>query len=132
MGLPGCGSGGTGSGYGVATRRWRGGVPAGRGGMIVDSHCHAWTVWPYDTAVPDPHHRGTIEQLLFEMDREQVDRAVVICARIDHNPDNNAYVVQAAKAHGDRLVPFPDVDSAWSSEYHTPGAADRLASAIDR
>ena len=100
--------------------------------MIVDSHCHAWRMWPYDTAVPDPHHRGTIERLLFEMDRERVDRAVVICARIDHNPDNNAYVVEAARAHGDRFVPFPDVDSAWSSEYHTPGAADRLAAAIDR
>ena len=36
--------------------------------MIVDSHCHAWTTWPYDTSVPDPQHRGTIERLLFEMD----------------------------------------------------------------
>ena len=43
--------------------------------MIIDSHCHAWTTWPYDTSVPDPQHRGVIEQLLFEMDKEGVDRA---------------------------------------------------------
>jgi predicted TIM-barrel fold metal-dependent hydrolase len=66
------------------------------------------------------------------MDRNGVDRAVVVSARIDHNPDNNVYVVEAATAHGDRIVPFPDVDSAWSPEYHTPGAVDRLRSAIDR
>lgn len=66
--------------------------------MIVDSHCHAWTTWPYDTNVPDPQHRGTIERLLFEMDKEGVDKAVLICARIDHNPDNNQYVFEASGA----------------------------------
>ena len=43
--------------------------------MIIDSHCHAWTTWPYDATVPDPDSRGRIEQLLFEMDRNGVDRA---------------------------------------------------------
>ncbi len=100
--------------------------------MIIDSHCHAWTTWPYDTSVPDPQHRGTIERLLFEMDREGVDRAVLICARIDHNPANNEYVFEAARRWPDRIVQFPDIDSAWSPEYHTPGAADRLRAAIDR
>ena len=75
--------------------------------MIIDSHCHAWTTWPYDTTVPDPQHRGTIEQLLFEMDKEGVDRAVLICARIDHNPANNEYIARgvAALAGPDRPVP---------------------------
>jgi len=100
--------------------------------MIIDSHCHAWTTWPYDTSVPDPQHRGIVEQLLFEMDRHGVDRSVVICARIDHNPENNEYIFQAARRHPDRLVQFPDVDSGWSPEYHTPGAVDRLQRAIDR
>ena len=100
--------------------------------MIIDSHCHAWTTWPYDTNVPDPTSRGTIEQLLFEMDKHGVDRAVLICARIDHNPDNNEYIAQAAQRHPDRIVQFPDVDSGWSPEYHTPGAVDRLRAAIDR
>ncbi len=100
--------------------------------MIVDSHCHAWTTWPYDTRVPDPGHRGTIERLLFEMDAEGVDRAVLICARIDHNPDNNQYVFEASRRWPDRVIQFPDIDSAWSPEYHTPGAVDRLSAAVDR
>ena len=100
--------------------------------MIVDSHCHAWTTWPYDTTVPDPQSRGRIEQLLFEMDRNGIDKAVLICARIDYNPDNNAYVAAEAARHPDRVVQFPDVDCNWSPEYHTPGAADRLAAASDR
>lgn len=100
--------------------------------MIIDSHCHAWATWPYDTSVPDPAHRGTTEQLLFEMDRHEVDRAVVICARIDHNPDNNAYGYEAARRHPDRLVAFPDIDSGWAPEYHTPGAVERLRAAIER
>lgn len=100
--------------------------------MIVDSHCHAWTTWPYDTTVPDPDSRGRIEQLLFEMDRNGVDKAVVICARIDFNPDNNAYVADMATRYPDRIVPFPDVDCVWSPEYHTPGAVDRLRATADR
>ena len=100
--------------------------------MIVDSHCHAWTTWPYDSSVPDPHHRGTIERLLFEMDREGVDRSVLIWARIDHHPDNTQYIFEASRRWPDRIVQFPDVDSGWSPEYHTPGARDRLQAAIDR
>lgn len=100
--------------------------------MIVDSHCHAWETWPYDTSVPDPGSRGVIERLLFEMDREGVDKAVLICARIDHNPANNQYVFEASRRWPDRIVQFPDIDSGWSPEYHTPGAADRLRAAIDR
>jgi hypothetical protein len=69
--------------------------------------------------VPDPASRGTIEQLLFEMDRHGVDRSVLICARIDHNPDNNEYIAGAAERHPDRIVAFPDIDSSWSPEYHT-------------
>jgi L-fuconolactonase len=100
--------------------------------VIIDSHCHAWTTWPYDTTVPDPESRGRIEQLLFEMDRNGVDKAVLICARIDYNPDNNAYVAEMATRYPDRVIPFPDVDCVWSPEYHTPGAPDRLRAAIDR
>ena len=66
--------------------------------MIVDSHCHAWRYWPYQPPVPDPTSRGMVEQLLFEMDRNGVDRAVVVCARIDHNPDNNDYVAECVRA----------------------------------
>jgi predicted TIM-barrel fold metal-dependent hydrolase len=100
--------------------------------MIIDSHCHAWRYWPYLPAVPDPESRGTIEQLLFEMDQNGVDRAVVVCARIDHNPDNNDYVAYCRSRFPDRLIQFADVDCSWTETYHQPGAAQRLAEAIDR
>ena len=100
--------------------------------MIVDAHCHAWERWPYQPPVPDFEQRGRVEQLLWEMDRNGVDRAVVICAGIDHNPDNNAYVAACAAAHPDRLVQFADVDSRWTPTYHAPGAADRLAAVLER
>jgi predicted TIM-barrel fold metal-dependent hydrolase len=98
--------------------------------MIVDSHCHAWRSWPYQPAVPDPASRGVVEQLLWEMDQNGVERAVVICARIDHNPDNNEYVAEAARRFPDRLYQFADVDCRWTETYHQPGAADRLAQAV--
>jgi L-fuconolactonase len=98
--------------------------------MIVDSHCHAWHTWPYQPPVPDPSSRGVVEQLLWEMDQHGVDKAVVICARIDYNPDNNEYVADAARRHPDRLVPFADVDCRWTATYHQPGAARRLETAV--
>ena len=77
--------------------------------MIIDSHCHAWKIWPHDTSVPDPASRGRIEQLLFEMDKHGVDRAVLTCARIDHNPDDNDYVYEESRKRPDRIIAFPDV-----------------------
>lgn len=100
--------------------------------MIIDSHCHAWTRWPYQPSVPDSESRGKVEQLLHEMDLHGVDRAVVICARIDHNPDNNAYIAEQASRFPDRLYQFPDVDCAWTDTYHQPGAAERLRAVAER
>ena len=94
--------------------------------MIIDSHCHAWLRWPYEPPVPDGESRGHVEQLLFEMDRNEVDRAVLVCARIDHNPDNNEYGAGCVRRFPDRLDMFADVDCSWSDTYQAPGAADRL------
>jgi predicted TIM-barrel fold metal-dependent hydrolase len=99
--------------------------------MIIDSHCHAWLRWPYQPPVPDPDSRGRIEQLLFEMDQNGVDRAVVVCARIDHNPDNNDYIADEVRRRPDRLAQFADVDCSWWPTYHTPGAAERLSEAAE-
>lgn len=98
--------------------------------MIIDSHCHAWQTWPYQPPVPDPASRGLVEQLLFEMDANAVAQAVVVCARIDHNPDNNDYIAACVRRFPDRLHQFADVDCSWSATYHAPGAANRLAAAV--
>lgn len=100
--------------------------------MIIDAHCHAWRYWPYQPAVPDPTSRGAIEQLLFEMEQNGVDQAVVVCARIDHNPDNNDYVAECRGRFPDRLHQFADVDCSWMATYHQPGAAQRLADSVTR
>lgn len=94
--------------------------------MIIDSHCHAWPRWPYQPPVPDDEHRGKVEQLLNEMDLNGVDQAVIVCARIDRNPDNITYIAEQIKKYPSRLHQIADVDCSWSDTYHTPGAADRL------
>jgi len=107
--------------------------------VIFDSHCHAWRAWPYDAAVPDPEHRGSVESLVYEMDRHGIERAMVVCARIGDdigpawsNEDNNSYVDAAVRRFPDRLSMVADVDCSWRPEYHTAGAAARLQEAIDR
>ena len=99
---------------------------------VIDSHCHAWPRWPYQPPVPDDEHRGRIEQLLYEMDVNGVDAAVIICAQIDRNPENNAYVMEQAARYPGRFYPFADVDCVWSPTYHTPGAAQRLRQVAER
>jgi L-fuconolactonase len=99
---------------------------------ILDSHCHAWRRWPYSPLVPDEDSRGTIDQLLYEMDANGVDEAVVVCAAIDNNADNVEYVAFAQERHDDRLHLVADVDCSWSATYHGPGAADRLRAVAER
>lgn len=100
--------------------------------VILDSHTHAWARWPYDPAVPDPVTRGSAEHLVYEMDCHGVAEAVIVSARIDHNPDNNEYVAEAVRRHPGRLHQFADVDSVWLPEHHTAGAAQRLREVADR
>ena len=98
--------------------------------MIIDSHCHAWETWPYSQRVPDPDSRGRVEQLLYEMDLNGVDRALVVSAQIDHNPENNAYVAECVERYPDRLVQVADLDSSWSRTYRTAGADERLRTMV--
>jgi len=99
--------------------------------MIIDSHTHAWRRWPYGPTVPDVDSRGRVEQLLWEMDRCQVDRAVLVSARIELNLDNNEYGAECVAKYPDRLVQFADVDCMWMPTYHSPGAAERLREAAE-
>lgn len=95
--------------------------------MIIDSHTHAWRRWPYEPQVPDIESRGIIEQLIYEMEQNNVDMAVIICARIGQNEDNNDYVAECVHRYPMRLIQFADVDCCWTKTYHTDGAANRLA-----
>lgn len=94
--------------------------------MIIDSHCHAWNYWPYEPAVPDPETRGTADQLINEMNLNGVDQAVVVCAQIEHNPQDNDYVAAQAEKYPGRLLRLVDLDSEWAPTYHAPGARARL------
>ena len=99
--------------------------------MIIDSHTHAWPRWPYQPPVPDDESRGRVEQLLHEMDLHDIDKAVLVCARIDRNPENNDYVAACVQRYPERLIQFADVDCSWTETYHTDGAADRLKTAAE-
>ena len=100
--------------------------------MIIDSHCHAWTRWPYQPPVPDDEHRGKVEQLINEMDLNGINQAVLVCAQIDHNPENNAYIAAQVMRFPERLHQLVDLDSEWSSTYHQAGASDRLKKMLDQ
>jgi predicted TIM-barrel fold metal-dependent hydrolase len=99
---------------------------------IRDSHCHAWRRWPYPPLVPDEDARGTIDQLLYEMDTNGVEQAFVVCAAIEANPDNTEYVASARMRHPGRLLVVADLDCTWSPDYHAPGSSDRLKALDDR
>jgi L-fuconolactonase len=99
---------------------------------IVDSHTHAWKLWPYQPAAPDAPTRGSAEHLIYEMDLNGVDRAVIVSARIDNNPDNNDYGAAAVRRFPGRLHQFADVDCCWMPEHHTSGAVERLVATADR
>ena len=94
--------------------------------MIVDSHCHAWRYWPYEPPVPDPTSRGTVEQLLWEMDQNGVDKAVVIWPGSTTTRTTTTTSRMPLRRFPDRLYQFADVDCRWWETYHQPGAADRL------
>ena len=100
--------------------------------MIMDSHCHAWECFPYQPPVPDPETRGSFEQLRFEMDSQGVNRAMIACAEIERNPDNNQYVHDKVAALRERFAFVIDVDSFWTETYHKPGAAERLRQGAER
>ena len=102
------------------------------GSAIIDGHCHAWRRWPYPPLVPDEDGRGTIDQLLYEMDTNGVAQAFVVCAAIDANAENTEYVASARDRHPGRLHVVADLDCTWSATYHVPGSADRLRALDDR
>lgn len=68
------------------------------------------------------------------MDRNGISRAAIVCARIGggtggngyENADNNSYVSKFAAQYSDRISAWVDVDSMWSAEHHSAGAAKRL------
>jgi L-fuconolactonase len=102
------------------------------GSAILDSHCHAWRRWPYAPLVPDEDARGTVDQLLYEMDTHGVEQAVVVSAAIENNADNLEYALFARDRHPARFHVLADLDCCWHATYHLPGSADRLRALGDR
>lgn len=100
--------------------------------VILDSHCHAWRLWPYPPLVPDEASRGTVERLIYEMDVHGVQQAAVVCAAIENNRDNVDYVSFARDRYRGRIHILADLDCTWHDTYHTAGSADRLRRLDDR
>ncbi len=99
---------------------------------MVDGHTHVWATWPYRPGVPDPHTRGSAENLLLELDANGVDHAVVVSAEIDGAAGNNNHGAEVVAQHRGRLSQLVDLDSQFGSDYHRRGASDRLRAAVDR
>jgi L-fuconolactonase len=99
---------------------------------IIDSHVHVFRQWPFAPDSPHQATRGRAERLIHKIDENGVERALVICATGPNSPDNNEYAAECAKRYRDRLVVFPSVDPHGSPTYHTPGAARRLAQAVEK
>jgi L-fuconolactonase len=100
--------------------------------LVVDAHTHLWARWPYEPQVPDPRTRGGVDNLLLELDGAGVDHAVVVAAEIPGAESNNDDVAAMVAAHPGRLSMLVDIDSTFGSDYHRPGAADRLRAVVDR
>jgi predicted TIM-barrel fold metal-dependent hydrolase len=100
--------------------------------LVVDGHTHVWATWPYQPGVPDARTRGSVENLLLEMDANGVDHAVVVSAEIPGAEGNNDHGAEVVRRHPGRLSQLVDVDSHFGPSYHVPGAADRLRRVVDR
>ena len=100
--------------------------------MIIDSHCHAWKIWPYLPEVPDPENHGSIELLLNKITLNNVNLATIVCAEIFNNFDNNVYVFDKIRNYPDKFLQLADIDSMWSKTYHTKGATNRLENALKK
>lgn len=100
--------------------------------MILDAHCHVWERWPYQPPVPDAKTRASPEHLLFEMDQNGVEKAILIAAAIGDNPDNAEFAFAAAQKHAARFVVFPDLECFWSPAGGEGSAVGRLEKALGR
>jgi L-fuconolactonase len=90
-----------------------------------DSHAHAWSNWPY--AGPGPS--SDVDALLAALDANAVERALVVAARLPHHPQNNEYVLAAARAHPHRLWAAVEVGAFFAPE--APGGAEDLRRLVD-
>src|SRR5437899_10375912 len=59
-----------------------------------------------------------------------VQEAVLVAARIDHNPDNNDYVAYCARRFPDRRYQLPTSTACRRPHITPPGAAEHLAEAV--
>jgi L-fuconolactonase len=96
--------------------------------MIVDSHCHASSVW-----------YRPIESLLHEMDRNGVERAILIQIAGEYD---NSYQQACVREHADRLASVVHLDdstdtaplewSDWRRRRGRRAAAQARAPGADR
>ena len=92
-------------------------------GRIIDAHVHvvdeAGSLGPFPTM-------GRFDQLLQQMDRCGVDKAIMLPVVTDKTPDNNDRCAQHARGYPDRLATLTDV------QLHEPTAAAQVAQAREQ
>ena len=82
--------------------------------------------------MPNPESHGRVEKLLWEMDRNGVDHAVLVCANLDHNPRNNEYGAESAKRYPRPHHLLRRRRLLLVAHLPHTGAAARLAETADR
>ena len=90
--------------------------------MIVDSHCHAFGMWP-DICHIRKH--GGLFAAAFELDAAGVDRALILAG--GRKVGQQRLCQRSDRIGVERFYLFPDIDCYWSTTYHVPGAAERCA-----
>lgn len=90
-----------------------------------DSHVHAWPNWPY----VGPGPSSDVDALLTSLDANEVERALVVAARLAGQPHNNEYVLEAARMHPDRLWAAVEVGAFFAPD--EPSGAGELRRLIE-
>lgn len=102
----------------------------------IDTHVHAWPVWPYEESTLDGSTPSTAADLERHLDAEGAEACWLIAADLPaarSRQSNNDYG-EAARRRGidGRIHLFVDVDSRWSGHYHRAGALARLTDLLER
>lgn len=102
---------------------------------MIDTHVHAWPVWPYRESRLDGDDDASGPRLIRHLDDGHIDGCWLIAAELPRGsqpiPDNT-YTESLRAAHPTRIRLFIDADSRWTPSHHRPNAVERLRRSLER